>query len=155
MRILLPLALLLAPLAACGGSNASSVPLQLVLPVPPEPRTASPHCPKSGEPALAPAPRGPASMRPPATRIPVPAAVQALVDAPDRDEEDRKLDAGRHPGDYSNKVDAAITAAMPAPRAAAVILLRLLDIIVLRLLPPTVGSAPQPTAREPAEWSIR
>jgi CHAD domain-containing protein len=37
--------------------------------------------------------------------------------------------AGRHPGDYSNKVDAAITAAMPAPRAAAVILLRLLDII--------------------------
>jgi predicted methyltransferase len=99
MRILLPLALLLAPLAACGGSNASSVPLQLVLPVPPEPRTASPHCPKSGEPALAPAPRGPASMRPPATRIPVPAAVQALVDAPDRDEEDRKLDAGRHPGE--------------------------------------------------------
>ena len=99
MRILLPLALLLAPLAACGGSNASSVPLQLVLPVPPEPRTASPHCPKSGEPSLAPAPRGPASMRPPATRIPVPAAVQALVDAPDRDEEDRKLDAGRHPGE--------------------------------------------------------
>lgn len=34
---------------------------------------------------------------------------------------------GRRPGDYSNKVAAAITAAMPAPRAAAVILLRLLD----------------------------
>jgi CHAD domain-containing protein len=36
---------------------------------------------------------------------------------------------GRHPGDYSNKVDAAITAAMPAPRAAARILLRLLNTI--------------------------
>jgi CHAD domain-containing protein len=36
---------------------------------------------------------------------------------------------GRRPGDYSNKVDAAITAAMPAPAAAAAILLRLLDTI--------------------------
>lgn len=36
---------------------------------------------------------------------------------------------GRRPGDYSNKVDAPITAAMPASRAAATILLRLLDII--------------------------
>jgi CHAD domain-containing protein len=34
---------------------------------------------------------------------------------------------GRRPGDYSNKVDAKITAAMPAPQAAAAILLRLLD----------------------------
>jgi len=36
---------------------------------------------------------------------------------------------GRTPADYSNKVDAAITAAMPAPQAAAVILLRLLDTV--------------------------
>ena len=36
---------------------------------------------------------------------------------------------GRRPGDYSNKVDAAITAAMPAGAAAAAILLRLLDTI--------------------------
>jgi CHAD domain-containing protein len=35
----------------------------------------------------------------------------------------------RRPGDYSNKVDAGITAAMPAGTAAAVILLRLLDTI--------------------------
>ncbi len=34
---------------------------------------------------------------------------------------------GRHPGDYSNKVDADITAGMPAAAAAAAILLRLLD----------------------------
>jgi CHAD domain-containing protein len=37
--------------------------------------------------------------------------------------------AGRRPGDYSNKVDADITAGMPAPEAAAVILLRLLDTV--------------------------
>jgi CHAD domain-containing protein len=36
---------------------------------------------------------------------------------------------GRRPGDYSNKVDAPITATMPAPQAAAAILLRLLDTI--------------------------
>ena len=36
---------------------------------------------------------------------------------------------GRRAGDYSNKVDARITAAMPAPQAAATILLRLLDTI--------------------------
>jgi CHAD domain-containing protein len=36
---------------------------------------------------------------------------------------------GRRPGDYSNKVDAPITADMPAAQAAAIILLRLLDTI--------------------------
>ncbi len=36
---------------------------------------------------------------------------------------------GRHPGDYSNKVNADITARMPAPRAVATVLLRLLDTI--------------------------
>jgi CHAD domain-containing protein len=36
---------------------------------------------------------------------------------------------GRKPGDYSNKVDAKITAAMPAAGAAATILLRLLDTV--------------------------
>jgi predicted methyltransferase len=96
MRTLLPLALLLA---ACGGSNAASAPPQLVLPIPPEAHVASAHCPKTGETSLAPVQKGPAPMRPPATRIPVPALTQALVDAVDRDEEDRKLDAGRHPGE--------------------------------------------------------
>jgi len=38
-------------------------------------------------------------MRPPAVRVPVPAAVQALVDAADRSEDDKKLDAGRHPAE--------------------------------------------------------
>ena len=36
---------------------------------------------------------------------------------------------GRRPADYSNKVDAEITPAMPAGRAAAIVLLRLLDTI--------------------------
>ena len=36
---------------------------------------------------------------------------------------------GRRPGDYSNKVDTDITAAMPASAAAAAILLRLLDTV--------------------------
>jgi CHAD domain-containing protein len=49
-----------------------------------------------------------------AAEAPFPAALRAL---------------GRRPGDYSNKVDAPITPAMPAPQAAAVILLRLLDTI--------------------------
>jgi predicted methyltransferase len=92
---LLPLALLLA---ACGGSAAPSVPPQLVLPIPPETRMPRAHAP-TGE---APPPivqRGPAPVRPPATRVPVPPAVQALVDATDRSEEDKKLDAGRHAGE--------------------------------------------------------
>ena len=40
---------------------------------------------------------------------------------------------GRRPGDYSNKVDAAITADMPAGGAAAAVLLRLLDTIEANL----------------------
>jgi len=42
---------------------------------------------------------------------------------------DALLAAGRRPGDYSNKVDADITAETPATAAAATILLRLLDTI--------------------------
>ena len=95
MRNLLPLALLLA---ACGGSNAPSVPPQLVLPIPPGARMATASCPKTGEPSIAPVQR-PVPMRPPATHVPVPPAVQALVDAADRSEDDKKLDAGRHPGE--------------------------------------------------------
>ena len=95
MKVLLPLALLLA---ACGGSNPPSVPPQLGLPIPPEARMAGPRCPKPGV-EQAPVQKGPAPMRPPAARVPVPPPVQALVDAADRDEDDKKLDAGRHPGE--------------------------------------------------------
>ena len=37
--------------------------------------------------------------------------------------------AGRHPGDYSNRVDVRLTASMPAGQAIALVLLRLLDTI--------------------------
>jgi CHAD domain-containing protein len=43
--------------------------------------------------------------------------------------EDALAAMGRRPGDYSNKVDAPVTADMPASRAVALILLRLLDIM--------------------------
>jgi len=92
-RLLLPLLL-----AACGGPNVPYVPPQLVLPIPPGARMATASCPKTGEPSIAPVQR-PVTMRPPATHVPVPPAVQALVDAADRSEDDKKLDAGRHPGE--------------------------------------------------------
>jgi CHAD domain-containing protein len=40
---------------------------------------------------------------------------------------------GRHPADYSNSVDAEITAQMPAPVAVATVLLRLLDTLELNV----------------------
>jgi predicted methyltransferase len=98
MRTLLPLAGLLVTLVACGGANAPSVPPQLDLPIPPAARVARPSCPKVGE-SSAPVLKG-TFMRPPATHLPVPALVQALVDAADRSDDDRKLDAGRHPGEF-------------------------------------------------------
>jgi CHAD domain-containing protein len=56
-------------------------------------------------------------------------AVPGLQTAVDRPLADALRALGRRPGDYSNKVDADITAAMPASAAAAAILLRLLDTI--------------------------
>jgi CHAD domain-containing protein len=50
-----------------------------------------------------------------------------LAEAPVLSEALRAI--GRRPGDYSNKVDAPITAGQPASQAAATILLRLLDTI--------------------------
>ena len=51
--------------------------------------------------ACGPAPRGP-DVPPPATAPAAPAvtpAIQAIVDAPDRSDDDRKLDKGRHPAE--------------------------------------------------------
>jgi CHAD domain-containing protein len=56
-------------------------------------------------------------------------AVPGLQTAGDRPLADALRALGRRPGDYSNKVDADITAAMPASAAAAAIMLRLLDTI--------------------------
>ena len=37
--------------------------------------------------------------RPESTKVPVPPPIQAIVDAKDRTDGDRRLDAGRHPGE--------------------------------------------------------
>jgi predicted methyltransferase len=89
--------LLLLGLLACGGSAPASAPTQLDLPVPPGPRAAGPRCPPPAGPPRAES--RPELMRPPVARIPVSPAIQAMVDAADRDPEDRKIDAGRHPGE--------------------------------------------------------
>lgn len=83
-------------LSACGGAAPASVPPHLDLPVPPDARPASPG-PRAASPALV--PKQPESLRPQAVRLAVPPSTQALVDASDRTEADKKLDAGRHPGE--------------------------------------------------------
>jgi predicted methyltransferase len=87
-------------LAGCGGAAPASVPPTLDVPSPPEARvsrgsnqTATPVCP----PAAAAA--GSSGDRPVATHVQVPAPIQAIVDAKDRTDADKKLDAGRHPGE--------------------------------------------------------
>jgi predicted methyltransferase len=95
--VALPVVLLAA--AACGGGAPATAPPLLDLPVPPEARAMA-RCPKPGaEAPPRPVERAPQPMRPAAAHVPVPPATQALVDAKDRSEEDRKLDAGRHPGE--------------------------------------------------------
>lgn len=91
------LAALLA-LAGCGGAAPASVPPTLDLPFAPEVKM--PRC--SGQKAApSPAPTAPSTSldRPAATHAQVPPAIQAIVDAKDRTDADRKLDAGRHPGE--------------------------------------------------------
>jgi predicted methyltransferase len=88
--------------AGCGGS-AASFPPSLQLPVPPEAHAvhggpcAKP--PPTPAPATTAAPGPLASQRPKATPLTVPPAVQAIVGAADRSDDDKKLDAGRHPGE--------------------------------------------------------
>jgi predicted methyltransferase len=95
------LALSLAPLllAACGGSAGVAVPPQLDLPVPPAARPASARARPSVEQPPPPMQKGPEPVRPTVAHLPIPAATQAIVDAADRDPEDKKLDGGRHPGE--------------------------------------------------------
>ncbi len=93
-------ALLLAPLLLAGcGSSVVTVPPQLDLPVPPVARSTSARCkPSTTQPPVA-VQKPPEPMRPMAVHATVPAAAAAIVDAADRDPEDKKLDAGRRPGE--------------------------------------------------------
>jgi predicted methyltransferase len=100
---LLPLALLSY---ACGGGAPASVPPQLVLPFAPDTHAAQQgHCPKvpSSSPPTAAATFEP--FRPPAVKFPVTPAAQAIVDASDREDADKKLDAGRHPAELLSFLD--------------------------------------------------
>jgi|SRR5579883_551891 len=97
LSLSLTLSLALAA-AACGGSEPASVPPKLDIPVIPPPKPPAPAHPapaSSGSSAGAALP----PVRPEAAKLPVPAAIQAVVDAPDRTDDDKKLDAGRHPGE--------------------------------------------------------
>jgi predicted methyltransferase len=75
-----PSAVALAALAALAGCGPSA----------PPPQAPSDSTPKSSAP-------GALAAKPAA--IDVPAAIKAIVDAPDRDDADKRLDAGRHPGE--------------------------------------------------------
>ncbi len=89
----------LATLAGCGGAAPASVPPIAELPVPPlmrTPRTSGARPVDTTTPAPTPAP---VTDRPQATHAAVPPAIQALVDAADRTDADKKLDAGRHPAE--------------------------------------------------------
>src|ERR1700722_15423056 len=99
MRPLLVLfALAASTLAGCGGAAPASVPPAVDLPYAPEvrPPRSSPPTPAQ---AHAPAAASPAFDRPQAARAPVPPALQAIVDAADRSDGDKKLAAGRHPAE--------------------------------------------------------
>ncbi len=87
-------------LAGCGGAAPASVPPTLDIPVPPAARMAR-GSDQTMAPVCSPAVRGTGSSaeRPAAMHPPVPPAIQAIVDAKDRTDPDRKLDAGRHPGE--------------------------------------------------------
>jgi predicted methyltransferase len=114
--ILLALPFLLASLAGCG-SHAAAVPCYLDLPVPPAPRPAGPHRQvASSEPPVVSVQKGPDPVRPATRALPVPPAIQKIVDAPDRDAEDRKLDGGRHPGELL-----AFLALRPGARVAELV----------------------------------
>src|SRR5690242_20110980 len=74
-------------LTACGGAT---------VPPPPDPTPAA----SAAQSAAAPPPATAAAAANPAAKpIPVPPAIQAIIDAKDRSDADRALDAGRHAGE--------------------------------------------------------
>jgi predicted methyltransferase len=86
-------------LAACGGSQTTTQAPVATGPSPSAPPAAAPA--PAAEEAKAPAaPASGASSEPKVvTQVDVPPAIAAIVAASDRSEDDKKLDAGRHPGE--------------------------------------------------------
>jgi predicted methyltransferase len=87
---------LLLALVACGPKSEPAAPEPVA--AEPEPAVAEPAPAPEPTPAPEPAPP-PAPTTPAVVAVEVPPAIQAIVDAPDRTEADRALDAGRHPGE--------------------------------------------------------
>jgi predicted methyltransferase len=112
---LLALPLALAALAGCG-SHAASVPCYLDLPVPPAAKPAAARRAPTTEPAAAVVVKGPDPVRPGAKPVPVPPGIQKVVDAADRDGDDKKLDGGRHAGELL-----AFLALRPGARVAELV----------------------------------
>jgi predicted methyltransferase len=93
-------AILLGIAAACGGETPPSIPPpHAEVAPPPPPLRATPPPEPSSSAAIAPPPVQ-QEPRPRAEPLTVPPAVEKIVAAPDRAEADRKLDAGRHPGEF-------------------------------------------------------
>jgi predicted methyltransferase len=115
MRSRNSLGALLLFVVACGGSTAASVPPKLDLPIPPVETAATAAMPvhpvgvRPSPPDAAPLPEVPHA------KLDVTAAIQAVVDAKDRSDEDRKLDAGRHPAQFL-----AFVRAMPGMTVAEI-----------------------------------
>jgi predicted methyltransferase len=92
------LSLVLFVVASCGGSSEQTAPAAPEPVAEAAPAEAEPA--PAAEPAPPPAPAEPAPPPGPAVvPVEVPPAVQAIVDAKDRTDADRALDAGRHPGE--------------------------------------------------------
>jgi predicted methyltransferase len=105
---------LLLLVAACGGGAVASVPPKLDLPIPPaDSAAAADNTPRPAPPRPSP-PEAPLPEVPHA-KLDVTPAIQAIVDSKDRSEEDRKLDAGRHPAQFL-----AFVRAMPGMTVAEI-----------------------------------
>jgi predicted methyltransferase len=104
---------LLLMLIACGGGNAASVPPKLDLPIPPG--ETAPPAETGAKNVTPPPPDAPPLAEVPHAKLDVTPAIQAIVDAKDRSDDDRKLDAGRHPAHFL-----AFVRAMPGMTVAEI-----------------------------------
>jgi predicted methyltransferase len=92
------LALSALALAACGGSQTTTQAPVATNPSPSAPPAAA-QAPTAEAKAAAPVSSGPTGEPKVVTQVDVPPAIAAIVAASDRSDDDKKLDAGRHPGE--------------------------------------------------------
>jgi predicted methyltransferase len=85
--------------AACGSDKPAAFPPHLDIPAAPPPSEPAPHEGAAQAAPVSAAPPAADPARPHAEPLTVPPEVSAIVDATDRTDADRQLDAGRHPGE--------------------------------------------------------